>query len=179
MATSIDTRQSDFSEMDNSGISKRRRDDVDFITLTYLVNEALDPVTVREIESHKDPKASWRVYGLGQLGEVEGKIYKDWQIILDIPHQARLERYGLDFGYSNDPGSLISVYTYNGGYILDQIGYQKGISNRQIADTLWKVQRALVTNLNISSAIRWAPQGMRPCRSRTRYRSSQRLRRGL
>jgi hypothetical protein len=67
MATSIDTRQSDFSEMDNSGISKRRRDDVDFITLTYLVNEALDPVTVREIESHKDPKASWRVYGLGTL----------------------------------------------------------------------------------------------------------------
>lgn len=121
-----------------------RRDDVDFITLTYLDNEALDPTTVKEIESHKDRKAWWQVYGLGQLGEIEGRIYKGWPIVDSIPFGARLERYGLDFGYSNDPSSIVAVYKYNGGYILDEIVHQKGMSNKQIADTLLNLPRALV-----------------------------------
>jgi phage terminase large subunit len=32
-----------------------------------------------------------------------------------------LERYGLDFGFTNDPSSLVAVYRYNGGFILDEI----------------------------------------------------------
>jgi len=121
-----------------------RRDDIDFITLTYLDNEALGQTTINEIESHKNNKSWWPVYGLGQLGEVEGKIYKDWQIIDAIPHEARLERYGLDFGYSNDPSSLVAIYRYNGGYIVDEILYAKRMSNKQIADTLLNLPRALV-----------------------------------
>ena len=76
------------------------------------------------------------MYGLGQLGEVEGKVYKNWQIIDEIPHEARLEVRGLDFGYSNDPTAIIDIYKYNNGYILDEITYQKGLSNKQIADIL-------------------------------------------
>jgi phage terminase large subunit len=111
------------------------RDDVDFITLTYLDNEALDSEIIREIESHKNNKAWWQVYGLGQLGEVEGRIYKDWKVDLDeIPHNARLERRGLDFGYSQDPAALIDVYYYDDGYILDEQLYQKGMHNSQISE---------------------------------------------
>jgi phage terminase large subunit len=81
---------------------------------------------------------------LGQLGEVEGKIYKDWEIIDSIPHEARLERYGVDFGYSNDPSAIIATYYYNGGRILDEITYQKGLSNKQIADILMNQDKAIV-----------------------------------
>src|SRR5215469_945756 len=121
-----------------------RRNDVDFITLTYLDNEALDPITIAEIESHKGNKQWWQVYGLGQLGEIEGRIYTGWQFIDAIPHEARLERYGLDFGYSNDPSAIVAVYRYNGGFILDEVLFQKAMSNRQIADTLLNQSRALV-----------------------------------
>lgn len=110
--------------------------DHDFITLTYLDNEALDPQIVESIESHRANKAWWQVYGLGQLGEVEGKIFTNWAIIDDIPHEARLERRGLDFGYSNDPSALVDIYSYNGGFILDEQLYQKGMSNKQIADLI-------------------------------------------
>jgi len=96
-----------------------KRDDVDFIIITYKDNEGLDENTVKSIEQRKHRKGWWAVYGLGQLGEVEGKIYKDWQIIDEVPHEARLERRGLDFGYSNDPTSIVGIYRYNGGYILD------------------------------------------------------------
>jgi len=112
------------------------RTDVDFITLTYKDNEALSPEIVASIEARKNRKGWWQVYGLGLLGEVEGKIYKDWKIIEEIPHNARLERFGLDFGYSTDPSAIIALYYYDGGYIIDEILFQKGMSNKQLADVM-------------------------------------------
>lgn len=121
-----------------------KRDDVEHITLNYLDNEALSPEIIKSIEQRKTRKGWWKVFGLGELGEIEGKIYNDWQILDEIPHEARLERYGLDFGYTNDPTAIVAIYYYNGGYILDEIVYQKGMSNQQIANILKNLKQVLV-----------------------------------
>jgi phage terminase large subunit len=122
-----------------------RRDDIDFITLTYKDNEALDETTIKEIESHKHNKNWWLVYGLGQLGEVEARIFTGWTLDMDeIPPEARLERYGLDFGYSNDPSALIAIYKWNDSYILDELVYLKGMSNKNLADAISMHPKALV-----------------------------------
>jgi phage terminase large subunit len=121
-----------------------KRDDIDFITLTYLDNEALDETTIKEIESHRNRKDWWKVYGEGQLGVIQGRIYSNWNIIDEIPHEARLERYGLDFGYSNDPTAIVAVYKYNSGYILDELIYQRGLANKSIVDALQSQPQALV-----------------------------------
>ena len=121
-----------------------KRTDAEIIILTYLDNEALSKEIRDSIEQRRSRKGWWQVYGEGILGEVEGKIYNDWQIIDDMPHEARLERYGLDFGYSNDPTAIVAIYYYNGGYILDEITFQKGLSNKQIADILKNHDTALV-----------------------------------
>jgi phage terminase large subunit len=113
-----------------------QRDDLDFIKVTYLDNEALDEATISEIEQLKRNKFAWQVYGLGELGEAEGRIYKGWQVVEEIPHEARLERRGLDFGFTNDPAVLIDIYYYNGGYILDEQLYRKGMHNKDIADLI-------------------------------------------
>ena len=113
-----------------------KRDDVDHIILTYLDNEALDIEIVKSIESRKNNKGWWQVYGLGQLGEVEGRVYKGWKQIDDLPHEARLVSIGVDFGYSNDPTAIVGIYYYNGGYVLDEIQFQKGLLNKQIADSI-------------------------------------------
>ena len=110
-----------------------QRDDAEMITVTYKDNEGLPETIIQSIENRKDRKQWWKVYGLGQLGEIEGRIYKGWRIIDEIPHEARLEGYGLDFGYSNDPTAIVAIYYYNGGYILDEVLYRKGMSNQQIA----------------------------------------------
>jgi len=120
---------------------KGKRDDVEELTLTYKDNEALSDEIIASIEQRKERKSWWQVYGLGQLGELEGKIYRGWEIIDEIPHQARLERYGLDFGYSVDPSAIVAVYYFNGGYILDEVLYQKGLSNKQLADTILNQDR--------------------------------------
>lgn len=117
-----------------------KRDDVDHIILTYKDNEALDKAIIDSIEQRKNRAGWWKVYGEGQLGEVEGKIYKDWKIVDSVPFEARLERTGLDFGYSNDPSPIVDVYRYNGGVILDEVSYLKGLSNKQLADILLQTE---------------------------------------
>ena len=120
------------------------RDDWEKVILTYKDNEALSPEIVASIEQRKNRKGWWAVYGEGQLGEVEGKIYKDWAIIDEIPHEARLERRGLDFGYTNDPTAMVDIYYYNGGYILDEVCYQKGMSNKEIAESIKNMTQTMV-----------------------------------
>lgn len=115
----------------------------ELLILTYLDNEALAPEIVAAIERRKKNAGWWKVYGLGQLGEVEGKIYRDWAIIDEVPHEARLERRGLDFGYTNDPSAIIDIYEYNGGIVLDELLYAKGRSNRQLADVLLQGEQVL------------------------------------
>lgn len=121
-----------------------KRTDWEKIILTYQDNEALSEEIVKAIEQRKNRKDWWQVYGLGQLGELEGKIYRDWQIIQDIPHEARLECYGLDYGYTNDPTSIVAVYYCNGGYVLDEVVFQRGLSNKEIADIIKNQQQATV-----------------------------------
>lgn len=120
------------------------RPGVDFIILTYKDNEGLIQSIIDSIESRKNNKNWWNVYGLGQLGNVESRIYKDWIIVDEIPHEARLYRRGLDFGYSNDPTALVAAYKFNDGYILDEEIYQRGLTNNQIADTIKNLIPCLV-----------------------------------
>src|SRR3990167_669963 len=120
------------------------KENIDHIILTYLDNEALSENERLALEARRSNKSWWKVYGEGQLGEIESAIYKNWKIVDEIPHEARLERYGLDFGYSNDPSSIAAIYYYNGGYILDEICYQKGFSNKQLADILTNLPQALI-----------------------------------
>lgn len=121
-----------------------RGKDIDFITLTYKDNEALDPRIVASIEARQTNATWWKVYGLGQLGEFEGRIYTGWEIIDFVPPAARLERYGLDFGYTNDPTAIVAIYKLDNGYILDEIAYTTGLSNRQISGIIKAEAKALV-----------------------------------
>ena len=119
------------------------QEDTDFITLTYKDNEVLPESIVKEIEKAREKgKTStywanwWKVYGLGELGSLEGVCIPDWKEISNIPSEARLLSYGMDFGYSVDPTTLIGLYKWNEAYIFDEVLYKKGMLNRDISRTL-------------------------------------------
>jgi len=116
------------------------------VNYDIAIKYGMMPEVIRlEMEDDKKKRPGlYRHKWLGEPHNMERKIYKDWAIIDEIPHEARLERYGLDFGYSNDPTSIVAIYKYNGGFIFDEICYQKGLSNKQIADILINSPRALV-----------------------------------
>ena len=130
---------------------------VSFVVLTYLDNEALPAQERANIESHKpkpgeEPSNWWTVYGLGQIGSLEGNIYSGWQESdLDeitgaeygkdgtsiIGYRSKLVRYGLDFGFSNDETAMVAVYEMpNEKLGVVEILYQKGILGSQYGKIL-------------------------------------------
>ena len=104
------------------------RADTELMILTYNDNEALSDTERETIEDYKvrgfiNPDLEhydfpeniksefwankWRVYGLGLTGKIDGLIYTDWRIGKfdnTLPY-----RFGLDFGFSNDPDAMVRV----------------------------------------------------------------------
>lgn len=107
------------------------------INVNYDIAEKygwLPDVIKNEIEDDKENRPKlYKHKWLGEPNSLERRVYRDWKRIGEVPHEARLERRGLDFGFSNDPTALVAIYYYNGGYILDQELYRKGMHNNQIA----------------------------------------------
>lgn len=123
----------------------KHEDDSDFLILTYKDNEALDDRIVKEIEKNRAKATTssywanwWRVYGLGEIGMLEGVVFSNWKTIDTIPNEAKLIGYGLDFGFTNDPTAIIEIYNYNGQRIVNEIVYQTGLVNNEISKKLQK-----------------------------------------
>lgn len=112
------------------------RSDTVEIHSTYLDNPFLDEVQIAEIEANKADANWWRVYGLGLVGRTEGVVFKRWQIVGEIPDDARLIARGLDFGFINDPTAIVDVYQQDGKLWLQEVCYQRGLTNDRIADIL-------------------------------------------
>ena len=135
----------DFNPTNEFWVHKELKDepDTDFIILTYKDNEALDESIVTQIEKNRDKAATssywanwWRVYGLGQVGSLEGVVFNNWKEIDTIPKEAKLIGIGLDFGYTNDPTAAIEIYNYNGTRIVNELVYRTGMVNSDIAKIL-------------------------------------------
>ena len=118
-----------------------------FTILTYKDNEALSPQIIENIESHKpkegeEPSNYWIVYGLGQIGTLEGNVYSGWAetTAAEIEKSGRLVRYGLDFGFSNDETAMVAVYELEDGRlgIVEKL-YRKGILGSQYGDVLRRI----------------------------------------
>jgi phage terminase large subunit len=119
------------------------QEDAEKIILTYKDNEALDKGIIDQIEKNiKKASTSnywknWvRVYVDGEMGQLEGVVFSNWKQIDTIPNEARLIGIGVDFGYTNDETAIIEVYKMNETRILNEVTYQTGLLNSDIAKIL-------------------------------------------
>lgn len=115
-----------------------------FLVLTYLDNEALSQQERANIESRKpkdgeEPSNWWCVYGLGQIGSLEGNVYSGWEetSLEEIQKAGKLVRYGLDFGFSNDETAMVAIYDLGENKLgIVELLYKKGMLGSQYAETL-------------------------------------------
>ena len=123
--------------------------DAELITLTYKDNEALEPSIIKEIEKARDKAATssywanwWKVYGLGEVGSLQGVVYDNWQQCETIPDDAKLVAYGMDFGFTNDPTTLIGVWKSGGKLWIKELLYRTNLTNNDIGNYLKSISFA-------------------------------------
>jgi phage terminase large subunit len=117
-----------------------KRDDCKVIKSTMLDNlEFLPDKVVSKIKGYEPTeenikqgtadKYMWEVYGLGKKARLEGLVFQDWDVVDDLPNEAKLLGYGMDFGYTNDPSTLVAVYRMDNELYLDELIYKEGLLN--------------------------------------------------
>lgn len=116
--------------------------DVIFIGGTWRENEPnMDKHTIERYEAYKHTNPNYYYQVIEGLSpeEVRGKIYSGWQLIDAIPPEARLVKFGLDWGWFPDPVSVIALYYHNGGYIVDEIIHGTNIDDDMVASAIKSV----------------------------------------
>lgn len=107
------------------------------IRSTYLDNPFLSREQVAEIEANKADRNWWKVYGLGELGQLEGQIF-DFEQVDALPEDVRLkEVWGLDFGF-RDPTAIVKMLADTGtktAYV-QQKAYRTHMDNNDISAAL-------------------------------------------
>lgn len=130
--------------------------DAEWLTLVYKDNSALPESIVKELEksltkAYYNPSLQppelfaednvknsyWanfaKVYLFGMPGSLEGVVFQNWDTIKELPAEARLLGYGVDFGFSNDPTAIVALYEYEDQVIFDEICYRTGMLSAEIA----------------------------------------------
>jgi phage terminase large subunit len=112
------------------------RDDAEFFITTYKDNPFLDIETVNEIERLRFVDENyWKIYGLGQVGSSQALIFRINECN-SIPAEAKFLSFGMDFGFTNDPTTLVAIYQQGDNIYLKELLYQTGLTNRDINEKL-------------------------------------------
>ena len=111
------------------------REDCDFYQTTYRDNPFLDEKIKQEIERLQyTDEDYWRIYGLGERGMSRATIFQFGTS--EIPQEAKLLSYGLDFGFTNDPSAIVAIYQHGDNLYLDELLYRTGMTNRDLHNHL-------------------------------------------
>lgn len=118
---------------DNPDVNSRTT----IIKTTYQDNLFIDEAYKQELESYKDiDKNYYKIYALGQWGGItEGRIFTLWDQVDNFP-EVDGHWYGLDFGFTNDPTAIVKTIKFKGRIYFDEVLYQKGLTNADIAAAL-------------------------------------------
>lgn len=107
--------------------------DIEFIKSTFRDNEFLDDNIVKDIERRKETDYEWyKVYGLGEIGNLEGVIFNNYNIVKELPESPK-RILGCDFGFTNDPTTIVDIRYSDGEIFIDELLYQTDLTNNQIA----------------------------------------------
>lgn len=114
--------------------------DVDFLIINYTDNEACPESALNFILKAKEKAltsdfwSNWyNVYGLGLIGNLQGVVFDNWKQIDRIPQGAKLKGYGMDFGFTNDPTTLIAIYEFESIEYWDEVIYQTQLTNSELS----------------------------------------------
>lgn len=116
------------------------RTDILFKRTTYKDNPKVPEKVVREIEALKNvDEQLYRVYALGLTGFITGLIFTNVEYVDQIPEGAKRRGFGLDWGFTNDPSTVIEFAQTSSGIFLNELMYETGLTNDDISGRLLEI----------------------------------------
>ena len=126
-----------------SFIKSTYKDNVDHLTGKPLLEQSIiDAIESRKPVYDNDgnlisgDEQFWKVYGLGEVGSLEGVIFSNWDTVDSIPSDGKWTAYGLDFGFTNDPTAIIKVVYQGGELWVEELCFEPGLTNPDIVNKL-------------------------------------------
>ena len=116
----------------------------DLYISTFKDNPFLEQSIVDEIERLKEVNPEYyKIYGLGIPGNNVGTIF-NISVIDAIPDEAEFVAFGMDFGFSIDPTTIMAIYKWDTNLYIDELLYSKGLVTGEIVKVLrdLEVERA-------------------------------------
>jgi phage terminase large subunit len=118
--------------------------DSELLILNYLDNEALPDTIKGDIEQAREKAKTseywanwWRVYGLGQVGTLQGAVFDNWEQVDDIDRaNSKFIAIGLDWGFTNDPTAVIAAWKNGDDIYFEELIYERNLTNQDIASKL-------------------------------------------
>jgi len=154
-------------------VMKQDSDLWEYCHSTYIDNPFLTPKQIREIEKFNPSIPAnvkggtadtfmWAVYGKGERGAKEGRIFRNWEIRPDkaFPLKRYCDRwgYGMDFGFSSDPSTLILCAIHQNALWVHEMVYEQGlIAGRSASNPDWPSVEGRMDGLQVNKHTRiWA-----------------------
>ena len=110
----------------------RQMEDSSRYFTTYRNNPYLEKSVVKAIEDlQRTNVKAWKVYGLGEYTTNEKAVFV-FNSVEWIPDESEFIAYGLDYGYSNDPSCLVSVWRYDGEIYIIEHFYETGLTTSDL-----------------------------------------------
>lgn len=126
-----------------SFIKSTYKDNIDHITNEPLLEQSIiDAIESRKPVYDEDgnlvsgDEQFWKVYGLGETGQLEGVIFSNWDTVDSIPSDGKWTAYGLDFGFTNDPTAIVKVVYQGGELWVEELCFEPGLTNPDIVNKL-------------------------------------------
>ena len=115
------------------------RKDCKLIISDHRNNQFLTEEEHRKIEEIEDPEL-WQVYARGLTGKITGLVFSRWDIVEEMPPlmECKLQAFGLDWGFVNDPTALLEVRVAHGELWVDELIYTPALTNPMIAEAAHK-----------------------------------------
>jgi phage terminase large subunit len=106
--------------------------EADLFISTYKDNPFLEKQLIEEIERLQfiNPEY-YKIYGLGLPGNNVGTIFSI-NIVDAIPDEAEFVAFGMDYGFSVDPSTLVCVAKLDRDLYIDELLYKKGMVTSDI-----------------------------------------------
>ena len=116
------------------GLEYENKDDGSLLISTWRQNPFLDERIIKSINSLKEiDYDKWLIYSESKIVQPKEKIFPPINRYSGDTPESKQIYYGVDFGYASDPTAVVKVIYKDKELFVEELIYQKGLTNQDIA----------------------------------------------